>query len=266
MHNATNANRPAMGSFGYLAAACIGTKHPSHRIEARYRPDMDSIDRLAQAAAAEVHPGDTVGLGTGRAASRAILAIGARAKREGFEIAGVPTSEASATLAREVGIRVIALDEASRIDVLLDGVDELDPGLAMIKGQGGAMTREMIVAHASARCVYLMQRSKLVARLGERVPVPVEVLRSASSLVRATLERKGVSGEWRRDEGGALVITDNGNPILDCPLTDALSPGDTRQRLMETVGVIGHGLFLDQADRVIIEDESGGLEVRDRTA
>ncbi|GAB4520421.1 MAG: ribose-5-phosphate isomerase RpiA [Phycisphaerales bacterium] len=225
---------------------------------------MTEADRLALAASSEINDGDVVGLGTGRAAERAIRAIAQRVRDEGWSITGVATSEASARLARELGIPLTALAEAERVDVLLDGVDELDASMRMIKGQGGAMTREMIVAHAAERRVYLMQTHKRVDRLGERCPVPVEVLASACGLVRSVLAAAGIVGTWRTDQAGTRVLTDNGNPILDCPLDGSFTPEQFRSCLMETVGVVGHGLFLDEADRVVIEDEGGGLEVIDR--
>ena len=225
---------------------------------------MTNPDALAHAAAGEITDGQTIGLGTGRAASRAIRAIAQRVRDEGISICGVATSEASARLAEELGITLVPLDQAERVDVLLDGVDELDPSLRMIKGQGGAMTREMIVAHAAERRVYLMQAHKRVERLGERCPVPVEIFGPGRELVRAALSAVGIEGEWRTTDDGTVSLTDNNNPILDCPLDGSLAPEQVRSLLLDTVGVIGHGLFLDEADRVIIEDEAGALEILDR--
>ncbi|MEM1424393.1 MAG: ribose-5-phosphate isomerase RpiA [Planctomycetota bacterium] len=225
---------------------------------------MAQRDALALAAADEIGDGQVVGLGTGRAAGRAIRAIAQRVRDEGWSIRGVATSEASAGLAREVGIPLIPLDGADRVDVLLDGVDELDDAMRMIKGQGGAMTREMIVAHAAERRVYLMQAHKRVSRLGERCPVPVEVIASACGLVRSTLAAAGVAGAWRVRDDGARVLTDNGNPILDCPLTESWTPESLRSCVVLTPGVVGHGLVIDEADRVLIEDETGVLEAVDR--
>lgn len=225
---------------------------------------MTTIDQLARAAADEVSEGDVVGLGTGRAASRAIRAIGEKAREGGYTLRGVPTSRASATLATEMGIEVIDLARAEGIDVLLDGVDELAPGLILLKGQGGAMTREKVVAWAARRRVYLMQRSKIVDRLGETFGVPVEVLASAASATRAILETRGVLGAWRADQDGADVLTDDGNPILDCPIGEDADVRTVGALIDTTPGVVGHGLFLVEADRVIIEDGAGELEFRDR--
>lgn len=225
---------------------------------------MPEQDQLAKAAAAEIGDGQVVGLGTGRAASRAIRAIAERVRAEGLSIRGVPTSEESAGLAASLGLEVIPLEEATAVDVVLDGVDELDPQMGMIKGQGGAMTREKIVAHAAERRVYLMQRTKLVERLGERCPVPVEVVASAALLVRTILAKQGIEGDWRLDDAGGLVMTDNGNPILDVPLGPDESAHLLAENLDATPGVVGHGLFLTEADKVLIEDERGALEVSER--
>jgi ribose 5-phosphate isomerase A len=221
-------------------------------------------DQLAVRAAREVASGYVVGLGTGRAASRAIRAIAERVRTEGLDIRGVATSEASAALARELGIPLIPLDESGRVDVLLDGADEVAPDLSMLKGQGGAMTREKIVAWASTRRVYLVQRAKLVERLGERVGVPIEVLASSTGLVEATLRARGIEGAWRVADDGARALTDDGNPILDCPIPGGVDVRTMGALIDTTPGVVGHGLFLVEADAVFVEDASGDIEVRAR--
>src|SRR4051794_37510253 len=133
-------------------------------------------DALASAAVAEIRTGMMVGLGTGRAATRAIHALGARVRDEGLSVACVATSQASALLAEQLGLSARAMESVVSVDYLMDGADEVDEALRMLKGRGGALTREKIVAHAAARRVYLVQSDKLVQRLGERALLPIEVL------------------------------------------------------------------------------------------
>ncbi len=231
-----------------------------------------STDALAQAALAFVRPGMTVGLGTGRAAARFVRALGAFASRERAELTCVSTSEATTTLAMSLGLRVVPLAEVAAIDVLVDGADEVDPNCRMIKGGGGAMTRERIVAHAAKRCVYLIDDAKLSPRLGTKRLLPIEVLPLAAANVERTLREFGLvhasavpnAVRLAASNGGAPatpLVTDNQAWVLDVALDvqkDAeLSGLDiTIKRLP---GVIDHGLFLIECDTLIVEDSSGGV-------
>jgi ribose 5-phosphate isomerase A len=224
------------------------------------------IDELASAAVAEIRTGMRVGLGTGRAATRGIEALARRAVTEHLELVCVATSHASEELGRRLGLTVTAMEGIESIDYLFDGADEVDPLLRMIKGRGGAMTREKIVAHSAARRVYLVQRAKLAQRLGEKAPLPVEVLRfGMASTVRA-LRKLGLQGPVRQKAGGGDYETDNGNPIIDAPLPVGLDPGHLAAALDATPGVIGHGFFLNEADVVLAEDEEGRVSRQDRPA
>jgi ribose 5-phosphate isomerase A len=216
-------------------------------------------DTLARAAIAEIEAGMMVGLGTGRAASRCIRALAAR----NIEVRCVATSIRSAELAYSLGLRVEPFEHVRQVDFLFDGADEVDPKLSMIKGAGGAMTREKMVARAAKRRVYVIDASKLVERLGEKKPVPVEVLAFGLASVRASLERLGLSGEVRVDDAGR-VLTDEGNPILDVALPVSLDPALVDEQLQGTPGVVGHGLFLSEADAVFIEHEDGRVAERRR--
>src|SRR5262249_29782841 len=160
-------------------------------------------DALAMGAVAGIQSGMIVGLGTGRAASRAIRALGQRAAAENLELRCVATSRASAELAGQLGLGVEPMEGVEVVDYLFDGADEVDPQLRMIKGRGGAMTREKIVAQASARRVYLVQTSKLVQRLGEHAPLPIEVLRFGLASTRRALRGLGLGGPLRLTDGGA---------------------------------------------------------------
>ncbi len=227
------------------------------------------IDLLAQAAVESIGAGMTIGLGTGRAASRGIHALAEKAKRESLEVTCVATSRRSAELALSLGLRVVPMRDVARVDVLFDGVDELEPGLAMTKGAGGAMTREKIVADAAELRIYLMDESKLVQRLGERFALPVEVLEFGLAATSAGLQRLGLAPRLRKigDEAQDSYLTDEGNLVLDCAYGET-SRGDLLQlaRDIDSIpGVVGHGLFVTQADVVLIESaDRQRLERRQR--
>jgi ribose 5-phosphate isomerase A len=220
--------------------------------KARHMADTtsDPLAALAVHAVGYVRDGDVVGLGTGHAAGAFVRALGTRV-RSGLRVHGVATSEASARLAQEVGIELIGLE--ADIALTVDGADEVDGKLQLIKGRGGALVRERIVAAASRRQVILVTSDKLVDTLGNRGPLPVEVLPFALPLCRHRLENLGLKPSLRMHEDGPFV-TDNFNVILDC----ATGPIDDPVRLERTIraipGVIDTGLFLDTAERVVVAD------------
>lgn len=232
-------------------------------------PRQDDItqDKLAQAAVVDIRDGMMVGLGTGRAASRGIRALAQRVQAESIEVTCVATSRRSSDLATELGLTVVPMSEVAHVDVLFDGVDELEPGLAMTKGAGGAMTWEKIVAEAADLRVYLMDESKIVARLGERFPLPVEVIEFARGTASARLETLGLQVAVREGEDGRPYRTDENNLVLDCVYGDT-SRGDLNAlatSIDRIPGVIGHGLFVNHADRVLIESaDRSRLETRVR--
>lgn len=226
-------------------------------------------DALAQAAIEPIVPGMTVGLGTGRAAARGIKALAERARVEELSLRCIVTSKASDGLARSLGLTVVDPGEVAGVDYLFDGADEVAPDLAMIKGGGGAMTRERIVAHMAQRRVYICDSTKCTARLGMRAPLPVEVLPMAlafaqEEIAHVTELRCGV----RVGADGERFITDNGNLVLDVSLgaagretpwlTDLAAVLDTLP------GVVDHGLFIEEADEVFIEHPDGRIERRER--
>ena len=226
-------------------------------------------DALARAAIEPIQSGTVVGLGTGRAAARGIRALAARREAETLRLTCVATSEASAALAASLGLRVVALDAVDRVDYLFDGADEIDPQGRMIKGGGGAMTRERLVAAAAmasgGRRVFIADRSKLVDRLGATRRLPVEVLAVAVELVRRELASVGLrDAVLRVDAAGQPVITDNGGRLLDVRLEEALTLEELAARLDAMPGVVDHGLFLREAEEIVIEDGLGGLERRRR--
>jgi ribose 5-phosphate isomerase A len=221
-------------------------------------------DALAAAAIEEIRSGMTVGLGTGRAATRAIEALAQWAASEHLDLVCVATSQASEDLGRRLGLKVKAMEGVEAIDYLFDGADEVDPLLRMIKGRGGAMTREKIVAHSAAQRVYLVQTAKLAKRLGDKAPLPVEVMRFGLASTRRALRELGLDGPLRQKEGGGDYQTDNGNPVIDARIPGGVDPSHLAVALDAIPGVIGHGLFLEEADVVLVEDEQGRVsrEVR----
>jgi ribose 5-phosphate isomerase A len=216
-------------------------------------PDTPGADLLAIQAVEPITGGMLVGLGTGRAATRGIHALARRVNDEGLRVECVATSESSAALARELGLTVLAFADVARVDYLFDGADEVSPDLAMLKGRGGAMTREKIVAHASDKRVYLVDEGKLVSHIGEKFPLPVEVLPFAIASVRAALREIGLDGPIRTREDGREYHTDNGFLVIDAPIPDGSDARRLNDDLMRIDGVLGHGLFLREADEVLVE-------------
>jgi ribose 5-phosphate isomerase A len=226
--------------------------------------DQDKAkERAAGRALEAVSSGQVIGLGTGSTAKFVIEGLG-RLVREGLSIKGVPTSIATERMARELGIPLVDLNEAGVIDVTLDGADEVDPDFNMIKGGGGALTREKLVAQASTKRIMLIDESKLVARLGQSRPLPVEVLPFAWTLsARLLSDLRSVPS--LRKQGEKPFVTDNGNYILDCefgPLEDA-PVLESKIKLLP--GVIECGLFIGIADTLII-GFNDRVEVRERRA
>ena len=218
--------------------------------------DQKTADALAEAAVAEIKSGMTVGLGTGRTASRAIAALAERVKEEGLSIKCVPTSHATESLARFHGLPLVDFAMLERIDYLFDGADEVDPQVRMLKGAGGAMVRERIVAHAAERRVYIVDESKLVDRLGQRTTLGVCVLAFGLTSARRHLRDLSLQGVVRRSLDGHLFLTDNGNLVIDVTLDDR-DPCELACQLNDIAGVVDHGLFLDEADEVLVETPRG---------
>ena len=216
----------------------------------------DPLEALAVRALDLVRDGTVVGLGTGRAATAFVHALAPRV-RDGLRVAGVPTSEETARLARELGIPVVGLE--AELDLTVDGADEVDPELNLIKGYGGALVRERIVAVASTRQVILVTRDKLVEVLGSHGRVPVEVLPFALPLCRRRLEALGLKPVLRTEEDRPFV-TDSWNVIVDCATGPIEDPHALERTIRAIPGVIDTGLFLGIADTVLVAD---GTTVRE---
>ena len=221
-----------------------------------------ALEAVAAAVLGEIRDGARLGLGTGRAASVFITRLGERVQ-QGLRVSGVPTSEASARLAREVGIEIVELDEGPLLELTVDGADEVAPNLDLVKGWGGALVRERIVAAASRRQVILVGPEKLVPQLGSRGRIPIEVTPFALAPVRRRMRELGVAAALRLDARGAAYVTDNQNRILD--LTPA-APMDGRSArafdaaLRSVPGVVDTGLFLGTAERVLVGHPDGRVE------
>jgi ribose 5-phosphate isomerase A len=205
---------------------------------------------LAAVALAQVKPGHVVGLGTGQAATAFIHALGAAVKA-GLDVTGVPTSEASAALARRLGIPLV--DEPVTLDVAVDGADEVDPRLDLVKGYGGAMVREKVVAAAARRFVVLVGGEKLVPSLGARGKLPVEVVPFAALFCQRRLAELGHPATARTSDG-VPTISDNGNLILDCAVRVIADPAALDATIRAIPGVVGTGLFIGMAHTVLVWD------------
>jgi ribose 5-phosphate isomerase A len=207
---------------------------------------------LGKAASRLVESGMKVGLGTGRAATAFVEALAERVRASGLEIVGVPTSEATRALAERLGLRLATLAEVGTLDLTVDGADEVSPALDLVKGLGGALVREKIVAASSRRLVIVVGADKLVERLGVRTPLPVEVVPFGRALCERRVAALGGRGEIR---GGATpFVSDNGNFVLDCRFPGIADPAALDRSLREIPGVVGTGLFVGMADRVLVQD------------
>jgi ribose 5-phosphate isomerase A len=218
----------------------------------------DTQKRVAgEAAAALIESGMTVGMGTGSTAALFVEALAAR----NLKIRGVATSEATASLARRLGIEVLDLDAVDGIDLCVDGADQIGPGLCLIKGGGAALLREKLVWEASKRCVAIADHSKVEGPFG-RYPLPIEVVafghRSTARRIAGALRGCGISAApGLREKNGAPVVTDGGNLIYDAAcgeIPDPVALGVTLKRL---TGVVEHGLFLGLAERALVATPDG---------
>ncbi len=232
-----------------------------------HAPPDPAVLAVARRAAALVGDGARVGLGTGRAAAAFVDELGARV-RQGLRIAAAATSEATARQARGLGITLIDLDEDVILDLTVDGADEVAPNLDLVKGWGGALVRERIVAACSRRQVILVGPEKLVERLGQRARIPVEVIPLARGLATRALRPLGLTPAVRLAPDGTPARTDNGNLTLDCapraPLADAAAARALEAAILAVPGVVDTGLFLGTAELVLIGHPDGRVEERTR--
>ena len=234
--------------------------------------ELSPIDKAkfvaAKRAAELVEDGMRVGLGTGSTAAWLVRCLGEMVREDGLKITGVPTSARTAELAREVGIEVITLDEARWLDLTIDGADEFDGDLNLIKGGGGALLQEKIVATASDQMVVIADKAKEAEMLGA-FPLPIEVIpfgwQTSQALVEETLISMDVMGRSStlRMNGASPYVTDEGNHILDLHLNRIGNPRQLALVLNQIPGVVENGLFIDICDTVVIGYGDGKVEVRD---
>lgn len=237
--------------------------------------ELSPIDKAKFAAAKRsvdfVEDGMRVGLGTGSTAAWMVRCLGERVREEGLKIKGVPTSVRTAELARHVGIEVISLDEAKWLDLTIDGADEFDSDLNLIKGGGGALLQEKIVATASDMMIVITDTAKEVAHLGA-FPLPVEVIpfgwQTSRALIEEALTNLDVMGRevTLRMNGDAAFVTDEGNHILDLHLNRIGNPRQLALVVNQIPGVVENGLFIDICDIVVIGHGDGRVELRDINA
>jgi ribose 5-phosphate isomerase A len=227
----------------------------------------DDTARAAAAAAAAdlVEPGMTVGIGSGRAVWKLVELLGARVRAGGDLAAGAlraaSASSQTERLAASLGIELIELDGNVELDLALDGADEVDPQLRLIKGGGGALLREKIVISAARRFVVVAETPKKVERLGEHFRLPVEVVRFAWRDTRRRVTAVLPDAVQRLGEDGQAYVTDEGHFILDCPLPAAVDLDALGPRLKQIPGVVEHGLFIGLAERALLGRPDGGVEL-----
>lgn len=221
-------------------------------------PQDTAKHAVAEKAAAMVEDKMVLGLGSGSTMRLALLAMGRRIKAEGLSLKGVPTSEATAALAREQGIELVELDAYPQLDLAFDGADEVVPGsFALTKGLGGALLREKLVAIATKWLVILVDDGKLVDRLGTRAPIPVEVVPFAHKTTAARLARLGGEPVLRLAGDGKPFQSDGGNLIYDVRIAPIGAPEALAAAIKGITGVVEHGIFLDMAKDVIVGNSDG---------
>lgn len=226
-------------------------------------PQDAAKQTAAEAAAQLVQDGMVLGLGTGSTVAFLLIALGRRVRDEGLRISGVPTSHRTAAEAVRLGIPLLDLTAGTRIDLAIDGADEVElRTLSLIKGLGGALLREKIVASIAARFVIIADGGKTVERLGKIAPLPVEVVSYGHEVTARRLADLGGRPVLRRDANGAPFVTDGGNILYDCggfaPIDDAEG---LAEQLDAAVGVIEHGLFIGMATEAYIADSGGDVRL-----
>lgn len=222
--------------------------------------DPERLRLLGEAAAATIEPGMRIGLGTGSTADAVIRALGQRVAG-GLEVTGVATSERTRRLASSLGIRLVELDDVDELDLGIDGADEIDPNLNLIKGRGGALLHEKLVAITCARFLIVAASEKLVDRLGSRVPIPVEIVPLGWPHTRRRLASLGLEGVLRTagESDATPFRTDDGHYIVDCATGPIHDPVSLASAIKEISGVIDHGLFIDIATQTLTIDPAGAI-------
>jgi ribose 5-phosphate isomerase A len=217
-------------------------------------------EAAARASLRFIKDGQVVGLGTGSTAAHFIQLLGEQVK-QGLHVRGIPTSVRSKELAESLGIPLTTLDECQEIAVTVDGADEVDPQLRLIKGGGGALLREKIVASATKQLVIVADASKQVKMLG-KFPLPVEVIRFSQALVSKRITALGANVQLRVDNSGKPFVTDENNHILDCHFGEIRDPEALARQLSDMPGVVEHGLFIGMASVALLARGSEIIELK----
>ncbi len=229
----------------------------------------EQLEKIGVVAAGMVRAGERVGLGSGKAALAFVRALGARVRGEGLKMIGVPTSLLTEQVARESGIPLATLEQVETLDITVDGADEVDPALNLIKGGGGNLTREKVIASITKKFIIVVGEEKIVERLGTSFPVFVEVIEFARPVVMRKLQSMGATVTPRMNADGSAFLTDNGNPYLLCyfgpegkrQLADAAGLDEA---LHHIPGVVETGLFIGMAAEVIVAHVDGSVEHKRR--
>jgi ribose 5-phosphate isomerase A len=229
------------------------------------QPNVKSIhaaekQEAARAAIELIESGSIVGLGSGSTATYAIQCLAERV-RTGLKIVGIPTSQTTKHLAEQLGIPLTTLEENPVIDIDIDGADEIDPQLNLIKGGGGALLREKVIASAAKRFIVVAESVKLVPRLG-KFPLPVEVIPFAEPLIKSRIEALGALVALRKYAYGNPYVTDEGHHILDCNFGEISDPAALDARLHAIPGVVEHGLFIGMAETAFVGKDGGVVQVK----
>jgi ribose 5-phosphate isomerase A len=231
---------------------------------------MSDLQAAAKKAVGEhvaslISSGMTLGIGTGSTAAMAIEALGRRIAEEGLQVRGVATSFAAERLARQHGIGLTTLDEIPDLDLAFDGADEVDPAFTLIKGRGAAQTREKIVASRAKQFIVLVDESKMVDKLGYRMPLPVEVVPMAVTPVMKVLCALGATAEIRMGmKKDGPVVSDQGMWVVDAMFDGISDPEHVNDVLLKTPGVVDHGLFIGLATQVLVGTSEGTVDVLDK--
>ena len=225
--------------------------------------DANVAKRAAAYAAADlVEDGMTIGLGSGSTFLFVLDRLAERIREQGLQVRGTPTSSGTAAAAEAKGIPLVSLDDVERLDLAIDGADEVDPDKNLIKGGGAAHTRERLVAATADELVVIVGENKLVPVLGAAFRLPVEVIPFGWTHARRRVEATGCTAELRLRDDQPLV-TDNGNWILDCSYDGIAEPAALADVLDRTVGVVDHGLFVGMAGRVVVANDRGDVRILD---
>ncbi len=220
--------------------------------------DAHRLQRLGERAAAEVPDRALVGLGTGSTADAMLHALAVRV-RDGLRMTGVATSESTVTQARRLGIPLVSIDEVERLDLCIDGADEIDPRLNVVKGRGGALLYEKLVAERAERFIIIASAEKLVAQLGTRLSLPVEIVRFGHTHTRRRIETLGLTSTLRLTSDGSPFVSDGGHSIVDCETDGIADPHGLASALKAITGVVDHGLFVGMASMALTVDNDGAI-------